>query len=306
MISRRHAIGILGSMTAVPLLTPRRGLANWIESLPTALQARQREPTPPLAPGAPRSTERLGLIEAFRQKSVGIEDKFEARAYKSDWTMPYRLFRPSESGRLPLVVYLHGSGGLGTDNVKQMGLGNVFGTRLWALPESQKEHPCYVVVPQTDRGWVRYAPVSPGDTESRVVRGLGDGARLVLELIDTLRRELPIDDRRIYLTGQSMGGAGVWHLTAERPTVFAAAVVCCGSASRDDAAASIETPVWSFHGAADETVPVSISRSRIVAMQKAGGHPHHTEYAGVGHNVWEWAYTEPALARWMFSKRRPA
>ena len=58
--------------------------------------------------------------------------------------MPYRLFRPQASGTFPLVVYLHGSGGLGDDNLKQMGLGNIFGTRVWALPENQKKFPCYV------------------------------------------------------------------------------------------------------------------------------------------------------------------
>src|SRR5688500_10471101 len=306
MISRRHAIGILGSVTAAPLLSPRNALAGWIESLPSGLHLPQRETTPPLAPGAPQSTERLALIDAFRQKSAGLEDKFEARTHTSDWTMPYRLFRPSAAGRLPLVVYLHGSGGLGADNEKQMGAGNVFGTRLWALPENQKQNPCYVVAPQTDRGWVRYARVSAGDTEARVIPGLGDGARLVLEIIDALRRELPVDERRIYLTGQSMGGSGVWHLTAQRPRLFAAAVVCCGSAASYEPTASIETPVWNFHGDADATVPVSISRDRVAAMRKAGGHPHHTEYAGVGHNVWQWAYTEPALVRWVFSKQRVA
>ncbi len=30
----------------------------------------------------------------------------------------------------------------------------------------------------------------------------------------------------------------------------------------------------------------------------------HTEYAGVGHNVWQWAFTEPALVDWVFSHRR--
>ena len=82
------------------------GLAGWFTSLATTGQSGQREPTPPLASGLPQSAERLALIEAFRQKSGGIEEKFEARAHKSDWTMPYRLFRPSASGRIPLVVYL--------------------------------------------------------------------------------------------------------------------------------------------------------------------------------------------------------
>ena len=218
--------------------------------------------------------------------------------------MPYRLFRPNATGRLPLVVFLHGSGGLGTDNEKQMGLGNIFGTRVWALPENQKEFPCYVVAPQTDRGWVRYGPPSTGDSVARVVPGLGDGARVAFELIDGLAKEFPIDTQRIYLTGHSMGGAGAWHMIAQRPRFFAAAVICCGGTSLDSAAAAASTPLWSFHGDADDTVPVKISRDRIAALRKAGGHPLSTEYAGVGHNVWQWAYTEPSLVRWLFSNRR--
>ena len=290
MLTRREALAVLGSMAVGTL------------RLPTA----QGESTPPLAPGAPDSPERMALIEAFRARSEDIAERFEARAHKSDWTMPYRLFRPNASGRLPLVVYLHGSGGLGTDNVKQMGLGNIFGTRVWALPENQKEFPCYVVAPQTDRGWVRYGEPGHGDSVARVIPGLGEGARVTFELIEALVRDFSIDHQRIYLTGQSMGGAGAWHMVAQRPTFFAAAVICCGSTSLDNVAAAAGTPLWNFHGTVDDTVPVTVSRDRIAALRKAGGHPLSTEYGGVGHNVWQWAYTEPSLVRWVFSKRRGA
>ena len=97
------------------------------------------------------SPERMALIEAFKKQSEGLEKRFEARTHKSDRVMPYRLFRPEAAGKLPLVMYLHGSGGLGDDNLKQLGLGNVFGTHVWLLPENQKRFPCYVVIPQTDR-----------------------------------------------------------------------------------------------------------------------------------------------------------
>src|SRR5580704_1154837 len=120
--------------------------------------ATHRDTAPPLARGAPNSPERTALIEDFRKRSEGLQARFEARAYKGDWTMPYRLFRPAASGKLPLVLYLSGSGGLGDDNLKQIGLGNIFGTRLWLLSENQKQFPCYVVAPQTDRGWAKYDP----------------------------------------------------------------------------------------------------------------------------------------------------
>jgi predicted peptidase len=306
MTTRREALGMLGSISVGTLLvSPKHRLASLIAPVP-GTAAIQGDSTRALAPGAPSSPERTALIDAFKTKAFGVEQKFEARTHKSDFVMPYRLFQPNAAGKLPLVVYLHGSGGLGRDNQKQMGLGNMFGTRVWALPENQKSFPCYVVVPQTDRGWMRYEDPSPGDSVARLVAGLGDGARVAFEVIDALRRELPIDEQRIYVTGQSMGGGGAWHMTAHRPRFFAAAVICCGSATNEKALDSAGTPVWNFRGDADKTVPVAVSRDRIAALRKAGGHPLHTEYAGVGHNVWEWAFTEPALLRWMFSQRRTA
>ncbi|MEP6492062.1 MAG: alpha/beta fold hydrolase [bacterium] len=296
MMTRREAIALLGSLSAGTLWssTERRALA----------EPGQGDATPPLTPGTPLSPERVALIDAFKKESEGVQASFEPRTHKSDWVMPYRLFRPKAPGKLPLVLFLHGSGGLGDDNVKQMGLGNIFGTRVWALPKNQTKFPCYVVAPQTDRGWMRYGPPSPGDSVARVVPGLGDGARLALEIVDALRREFAIDERRIYVMGQSMGGGGAWHLTAQRPQLFAAAVTCCGSPTLESALESARTPIWNFHGTADQTVPVAVSRDRIAALRRAGARPLATEYAGVGHSVWEWAFTEPELAKWLFAQRR--
>ena len=234
----------------------------------------------------PNSPERLALIEAFKKNSEGLQEKFEAFTHEGDWVMPYRLFRPKTKSKVPLVIYLHGSGGQGTDNEKQLQLGNIFGTRVWLLPENQKKFPCYVLAPQSDRGWV------------------GDGVRMALDVVDKLRKTHPIDDRRIYITGQSMGGSGVWNALANRPRFFAAAVICCGGRSPDDGTGSPETPVWNFHGVADEGVPISLSRDRLAARRKVGGKFRATEYPGVGHNVWEWAYTDPELVEWLFAQRR--
>ena len=249
------------------------------------------------------SQERIALIEAFKKQSEGLEKKFEARTYKSDRVMPYRLFRPEVDGKVPLIVYLHGAGALGDDNLKQLSLGNIFGTRVWLLPENQKRFPCYVLAPQTDRGWARYNLSQQTDGRPEVLRGLGDGSRMALEIVDDLRREFAIDEHRIYVMGQSMGGAGTWNVIANRPRFFAAAVICCGSRSTEDGTEAIDTPLWIFHGGSDKTVPVSVSRDRVTARRKAGGRPLYTEYAQVDHNVWEWAFTEPALVKWVFSQR---
>lgn len=302
MMMRRKALRLLSSASAGAWFTVSPIARNF--SVAFTPSAANENSVPPLAPGAPTSPERMALIEAFKKQSEGLQKKFEPRTHKSDWAMPYRLFQPEASGKLPLVLYLHGSGGLGDDNEKQLGLGNIFGTRVWLLPENQKHFPCYVLAPQTDRGWVRYDFSQKSDGPPKILSGLGDGARLAFEIIEALQREFAIDERRIYVTGQSMGGSGVWHMTAQRPKFFAAAMPCCGAETNEDATASLGTPVWNFHGASDQSVPVALSRDRIAALRKAGGHPIYTEYAGVDHNVWQWAFTEPELLKWVFSQRR--
>jgi predicted peptidase len=301
MITRRDAIRLLGPASAAAWFAAAQIGIN--SSLVANASASKRDITPPLAPGSPNSPERLALVQAFLKDSEGLQDKFGARTHKSDWVMPYRLFRPKAlHGKVPLVMYLHGSGGLGDDNLKQLSLGNRFGTRVWLLPKNQKRFPCYVVAPQTDRGWIRYDFSQQPALE---LAGFGDGSRLALEIVDALRREFAIDERRIYIAGNSMGGAGVWNVLANRPNFFAAAVISCGGVSSDDGTGSVATPLWDFHGDADEVVPVSSSRGRIAARRKAGGHPLYTEYPGADHNsVARLGFTEPALPKWVFAQRR--
>jgi hypothetical protein len=153
MITRREATRLLGSASAGTWFAANMGLSFPLKAFAEKTTV---DSTPPLAPGAPLSAERRALIDAFKNQSEGLEKEFEPHTYKSDWVMPYRLFRPETSGRVPLLVYLSGSGGLGNDNLKQLQFGNIFGTRVWLLPENQKRFPSYVVAPQTDRGWARY------------------------------------------------------------------------------------------------------------------------------------------------------
>jgi predicted peptidase len=305
MITRRNALHVLGSASAAAFFAAAHdGPVSLLAALSKVPPAGE-DSTLPLAPGTPNSPERLALISAFKGKSEDLQKKFEARSHKSDWVMPYRLFRPAASGKLPLILYLHGSGGLGDDNEKQLGLGNIFGTRVWLLPENQQNFPCFVLAPQTDRGWAKYDFSQQSSSEPpKLLPGMGDGSRLALEIIDKLLHEFEIDDRRIYVTGQSMGGAGTWNIIASRPNFFAAAVPLCGSETTEDGTGSINTPLWNFHGASDKTVPVALSRNRIAARRKAGGHPLYTEYPGVDHNVWEWAFTERQLVKWVFAQRR--
>ncbi len=93
-------------------------------------------------------------------------------------------------------------------------------------------------------------------------------------------------------------------MIAQRPTFFAAAVPVCGLPDFSTAPIVKDVPIWNFHGDADDVEPVATSRRMIDAIVKAGGHPIYTEYPGVGHPSFAWAYTEPSLIEWLFAQRR--
>jgi predicted peptidase len=73
------------------------------------------------------------------------------------------------------------------------------------------------------RGWALLAPHGRGNAGY-----LGGGERDVLEAIADVRALLPVDGRRIYLTGLGMGGTGTWLLALRNPQLFAAACIVSG------------------------------------------------------------------------------
>ena len=121
-----------------------------------------------------------------------------------------------------------------------------------------------------------------------------------------LAAEPGIDERRIYLTGLSMGGFGSWDLLEHHPDVFAAAVPICGGGNATAAKTIVDggTPIWNVHGDADRVVLVERSRDMVDAIRAEGGRVGHTELPGVGHDSWSWAYGPTGVVEWMFSQRR--
>jgi predicted peptidase len=198
----------------------------------------------------------------------------------------YRLMAPArpEPGRVyPLVLFLHGAGERGQDNRQQLqGLPEQMSGQLW-----KSRFPCYFLAPQCPEG------TSWGQQMTEL-------ESMLQHVVETH----PIDKRRIYLTGLSMGGFGSWELATRRPDLFAAVVPICGGGDLTQAERLVSVPIWAVHGDADEVVPVEQSRRMIEEIRKEGGSPHYTELAGVGHDSWTMTYADPeGVVPWMFRQR---
>ena len=214
----------------------------------------------------------------------------------------------------PVALFLHGSGERGEDGIvqTQAGIGN-------AIRADRKRFPMIVVMPQA----------RPNTRWSGVM------ATQALKALEQSIAEFHGDRQRIYLTGASMGGQGVWLLAAANPGKFAALAPVCGflrlendddviDPAQDralvaqfpellepDPAAGFarrigKTPVWIFHGAADDLVLPENARELNRAMRAGGGEVRYSEYEGVNHGAWDRAYAEPEIVSWLLAHRLEA
>lgn len=217
-------------------------------------------------------------------------------------TYRYEVYVPpawTPKKKWPVILFLHGAGHRGEYAPGQNE--SVLGKRFLSY---QKQSAAIVVFPRcrTNAWW--------SDPEMEA---------MALGALEQTMQEFSGDPRRVYLTGLSMGGYGSWYLAAKHPGKFAAIVPVCGgirtpptiaipavSTARDpyaDVARKIgKTPVWVFHGTADETISIAESRKMVQALRAAGGNVRYTEYAGVGHNSWDRAYAEPKFFPWLLAQ----
>jgi predicted peptidase len=228
-------------------------------------------------------------------------DGFLARSYHSPGgeTMQYRFFVPpgyDAAKKYPIVLWLHGANGRGSDNLQQILGGNFLGTHVWTAPEIQAKDPVFVLAPQVEntKTWSR------PHVNTRVPVSL----RLALEILDAVENKYSIDRDREYIAGQSMGGEGLWAALATAHGRFAAAIALCSDGFEDQVALDAKVPLWIFQGEADPIESVERARKWVAALRQAGGSPKYTEVPGVGHNVWETAFANPDAATWLLSQRR--
>jgi predicted peptidase len=256
---------------------------------PTRVE-RQAKPSPVPKPIAPQASWPEGHFESgVHRNEAGLE-------------LPYRLYLPAACERpCPLVLYLHSASGRGDDNENQIDGSRRWGAGFWTSREVQERHPAFVVIPQADPKlaptWVRLWRKDPKDTPAQA-----EPLELAIDLVDRLVRDMPIDPKRVYVTGFSMGGFGSWIAISRHPDRFAAAAPIAGGGDPTQVVEA-RSAVWAFHGSGDSIVPVGRSRSMVEALRHAGRTPRYTEYRGKGHFIVREALGEPELVDWLFAQR---
>lgn len=235
---------------------------------------------------------------------TGQEAMYEKAEFRQDGkVLPYRFLKPLElkkGEKYPLVVFLHGAGERGKDNKSQL----VHGGSLFTDKANREKFPCFVVFPQcpSERRWVE---VDWGQKKPHSQpKAASEPLHLTRLLLDQLLKDEPVDAKRIYVMGLSMGGFGAWDFAARYPDLTAAAVSICGGADDSTAPRLKDIPVWAFHGAEDTAVWPARSRSMVEALRKLDAPVRYTEYEKVGHNSWTPAFREPELLSWLFSQRK--
>jgi predicted peptidase len=204
--------------------------------------------------------------------------KFEKEITKTV-SCDYLLFLPEDHGkkrqRLPLMMFLHGAGERGNDLKKV----KVHGPPK--IVEKRKDFPFILVCPQCPEGdwWTEKLDV-------------------LISLLDDITARYKVDEKRVYLTGLSMGGYGTWALAAAYPERFAAIAPVCGGGSRIMSLRLKDVPIWVFHGAKDKVVPMEESEEMVRAIRKRGGDVKFTIYPDAGHDCWTETYDNPELYDW--------
>lgn len=223
-------------------------------------------------------------------------------------TLPWRLLRPqsaSAASPKPLVVFLHGAGERGRDNLATMAH---FPSRWVSEPHLGARHDAFVLVAQCPAGdtWSPVTRTASGRWAADPDAPPTPAMRVIEQAIRRLAADPSVDRTRIYLTGLSMGGFGSWDLARRHPDWFAAVLPVCGGCDPRfgaDIAAS-RVPIWAVHGGADQVVPPEQSSTIVESIRRAGGTVGYTELPGVGHDSWVAAYGPNGCIEWMFAQRR--
>ncbi len=236
----------------------------------------------------------FGLLCLGALASIGSAQQPGSRIQKKTYEfkeagkeMEYALFVPSKYAKekkAPLMVALHGLGG----NPQQI-------MRTRGLTDLAEEHGYIVVAPMgyNTGGW--YGLKVPGGL-AKGGFGKGKGEEVpknlpelsekdVMNVLELVRKEYTIDEKRIYLMGHSMGGGGTWHLGTKYPEIWAGlapiAPAAFGQPTGLDKIKNI--PVFVVQGDKDTLVRPEGTRRWVEKLKELNITHEYMEIPGGGH-----------------------
>jgi len=250
---------------------------------------------------APKPRPKMGF-NPFQMDSRAKELTYHFEDTKED--LKYCLFvssKVSNDKKAPLIVTLHGLGAgpsimvtkQAVDLAEEGGYILVapmgYNERGWyGMPFGMPEGKTPPQKPQTgDDSTPKPKPkaslfFNPNDPPN--LRELSE--KDVMNVLDIVRREYNVDENRIYLMGHSMGGAGTLYLGGKYASIWAAIAPIAPAAFgiEPDSLEKIKnTPVIFVHGAADEVVPVDISRRWAEKAKELNMTYEFNEMEGISH-----------------------
>lgn len=245
------------------------------------------------------------VLKSEGGRTMSYNSEFIKKEFKDSLNrrMPYRMLQPGENiagKKYPLVIFLHGYGERGDDNERQL----TYGAKMFTNPSNTDKYPAYVMFPQTrERSWVNIKGEETFRPGAETLP-ISDSEEVLMELINNVKEEYPIDANRVYLIGMSMGGIATYDLVCRYPDIFAAAIPICGAVNPDRLSAAKDVRFMIFHGENDEEVPLICGREAYKALNAAGAQVEYIEFAGVGHECWDDAFNYPTFMPWLFSQTR--
>lgn len=155
------------------------------------------------------------LVPKFQQ--IDYQDEQTGKSMKFNLFVPEKL---DQTRKYPLVMFMADASTPGSHYTTPLTQG--YGGLVWATEEWQKEHPCYVLVPQ-------FSGVAVDDSYEHTVE-----VDIAMRMLDYVMRRNNVDEDRVYVTGQSMGGMIAMYYNVTYPTVFAASIFVDSHWNTDD------------------------------------------------------------------------
>lgn len=288
-------------MFLVPLLflTVENAGADKIRTLATA-------PKPPLTVaevGKIAHENSLGMSGAHRP-NPGMIGYFDAMSYRytggryEDQAIQFRLRTPRtiEPGKkYPLVVWFHGRGESGDDNLSQMSHMH-FAAACLAGPESGDFYMLATQCPPDNREWRSHISREDGKGDSTF--------QITREIMDALITQYPVDEDRISVFGLSSGGEAAWQFVMELPERFSGLV--CVSAIPPGGEPVVNMNIWVFCTNQDNAVPLEKVQAKVDEINGAGGSVGLTIVKKGGHDAWTEALRDYCVISWLVTQKRGA